>query len=59
MTERQEGIRDRALLLFLLDTGLRINKALKLKVSDLEESIPIYGKGVRWTRCRSTSVHGN
>lgn len=42
------GLRDRALILFLLDTGLRIHEALKLKVSDIAESIPIQGKGGRW-----------
>lgn len=44
----KNGIRDRALILFLLDSGVRIHEALKLKVSDLAESIPIHGKGGRW-----------
>ncbi|GIV20056.1 MAG: tyrosine recombinase XerC [Armatimonadota bacterium] len=42
------GIRDKAFILFLLDSGVRLHEALKLKVADLAESIPVQGKGGRW-----------
>jgi site-specific recombinase XerD len=50
-----QALRDRALLLFLYNTGARVQEAADLHVSDLELAPParvrLHGKGDKWRTC--------
>lgn len=51
----RHGLRDRALLMFLYNTGARVSEAAKLKINQLDLSGPcqvrLYGKGGKWRTC--------